>query len=152
MIAHSRVLQNLTIFLILKLIYMRSLPIALLITIFSFVVSCKKDVAGSFKGSYTGILQEQDLAGALQSETYPTQVTIQAKSRDSIVLTVKAGVTTFFTHNLPVNNNSEFGYTSSSGGSNYSYEGRIKGDSLVYLYVQDQASMPLRYLFKGTRN
>jgi hypothetical protein len=107
---------------------------------------------GVLKETIQEYYKEQDLAGALQSETYPTQVTIQAKSRDSIVLTLNAGSTIFFTHNLPVNNNSEFGYTSSSGGSNYLYEGRIKGDSLVYLYVQDQASMPVRYLFKGTRN
>lgn len=143
---------NLTIFLIAKLIHMKPISIGLLIFSFSMLVSCKKDATKFFRGTYTGILQELDIGGALLSDTYPIQVTIQDKSNDSLLLTVKAGTTTFFIHSLPVKNKSEFGYMSSSGGSNYSYEGRIKGDSLMYLYVQDQAPTPRQYLFKGRRN
>lgn len=130
---------------------MKSIPFSLIL-VCVFAVSCKKDITKNIAGNYTGIFIEQDISGNTIVESLPIHAVVQKKPGDSVSLTIQPGASISFTHNLPVTNKSEFGYSTSAGSNLYNYEGKVKGDSLIYLYVKMEAPSPRRYLFKGKRD
>lgn len=115
-----------------------------------FIFSCKKDIARKMTGNYTGMAEGQTIDGILYMQSLPVQATMANAPGDSITLTIGSGSEIFFSQTLPVISKSRFGYISFDG--NQSYEGTIKGDSLIFLYTNAQSPMQGRLIYKARRN
>ena len=130
---------------------MKSLLLLALLFISSLLIfSCKKDIARKMTGTYTGVVDMQDINGFTYAQTIPVRATVANATGDSILLEIGPGNQNYFSQTLRVNSKSEFGYTSLDG--NHSYEGTIKGDSLIFLYTNLQPPSPGRLVYKGKRN